>query len=213
MGTYCNQVYGYPEGAKPEEICYTYAMIKISTKTGDAGLSSLANGERLPKTHPVFGMLGDLDELNSWFGLLVAKLPPTQTQLLLELQDWLYQVSAVIAAAPKFKLKLHLLVKLEEAEDQLQNELSPDWHQHFLYPGGSELGAWLDIARAVSRRVERSFLIWQESQGVTLRPEQQKTLPEIQQTLNRVSDYLYLLRCWCNAQSQIKEKEFRASKK
>jgi cob(I)alamin adenosyltransferase len=61
--------------------------------------------------------------------------------------------------------------------------------------------------------VERSFLSWQESQGTTLAPEQQKTLPEIQQTLNRVSDYLYLLRCWCNAQSQIKEKEFRTKKK
>lgn len=222
MGTYCNQVSEYPEGAKPEEIWYTYAMIKISTKTGDAGLSSLANGQRLVKTHQIFQLLGELDELNSWLGLLVERLGTLPTQqrrvqkeikLLLQLQNWLYQASALIAAAPKFKLSLRVLKKIEVAEDALQKELHPDWYQHFLYPGGSELGAWLDISRAVARRVERSFLIWQQTweQPVTL--EQRRALPEIQKTLNRISDYLYLLRCWCNAQSQVTERQFRTKKK
>ena len=222
MGTYCNQVYEYPKGAKPLKTWYTYTMIKISTKTGDAGLSSLASGQRLVKTHQIFQLLGELDELNSWLGLLVVRLEPLAIQqrrvqkeikLLLTLQNWLYQASALIAAAPKFKLSLHVLKKIESAEDALQKELSPDWHQHFLYPGGSELGAWLDISRAVSRRVERSFLSWQQTWELPYTAEQQVALPEIQQTLNRLSDYLYLLRCWCNAQSQVTEKQFHSKKK
>lgn len=197
-------------------------MIKISTKTGDAGLSSLANGQRLAKTHQIFTVLGELDELNSWLGLLVERLnaftvQPRRVQkevkLLLTLQNWLYQASAVVAAAPKFRLTLRVLKKIERAEDAIQKDLSPDWHQHFLYPGGSELGAWLDIARAVSRRVERSFLSWQQTWEQPLTPHQLKSLPEIQKTLNRISDYLYLLRCWCNAQAQVTEKEFRSQKK
>lgn len=203
-------------------------MIKISTKTGDAGLSSLANGQRLAKTHQIFQLLGELDELNAWFGLLVVRLESQQQSqiltpqqrlrlkkevtMLLELQNWLYQASAVVAGAPKFKVSIHPLKKLEKTEDQLQKLLSPDWHRHFLYPGGSELGAWFDLSRAVARRVERSFLSWQKNGELPFTLEQTKALPEIQKTLNRVSDYLYLLRCWCNFVFQVKEKEFRSKK-
>ncbi len=197
-------------------------MIKISTKTGDVGLSSLANGLRLAKTHPIFGVLGELDELNSWLGVSVVQLEKLMTlhprlarerDLILSVQQWLYQVSAVIAAAPKFELELRLLKSLEKAGNQLQKKLEPHWHTNFLYPGGSEVASWFDVARAVARRVERNFLIWQKQSETPFSPTQEKAFPEIQKTLNRLSDYLYLLRCWSNVLQQVNEKEFHRTKR
>lgn len=199
-------------------------FISISTKTGDQGTSGLANGQRLDKTDPTFMLLGDLDELNSWLGLSVAKLKQWQltlpkkseerVKLKLELklfeliQDWIYQASALVARAPKFKLSLNLLKKIEKSVDQLQTDLAPDWHKQFLYPGGSELGGWLDITRSVARRTERSFLTWQVQDEFYKGAANHLTPQNIQITLNRLSDYLYLLRCWCNAAQLITEKKF-----
>jgi cob(I)alamin adenosyltransferase len=189
--------------------------LTISTKTGDSGQTGLANGQRLSKGSQTFELLGTLDELNSWVGLVVAQfyqqpmfqhhavVLKQQLLLLEEVQAWLYQVSAVVAAAPKFVMKTNLLAKLERQGDKLQSEMAPNWHQHFLYPGGSVMGGWLDVTRTVARKLEREFIRWQETTTQTV-PAQ--ILP----TANRLSDYLYLLRCWANSVQAVTEKEFRA---
>lgn len=180
-------------------------MISISTKTGDDGLSALANGRRVPKGHQVFAVIGSLDELNSWLGLIVALFDqrhPAHRTFLLELQETLFYIGAEIAESSKVALKKSALTKLEKRAGKLQQSLAEGWHTKFLLPGGTELGAYLDIARTVCRRCERESWLYHQAH--------RQISPLILQYLNRLSDYLYLLRCWINHQQTYREKQFIA---
>ena len=177
-------------------------MQSISTKTGDTGESGLANGQRISKTSQIFEVVGDLDELNSWLGLVVVKLEeafPKEKEFLLEVQDTLFYIGAEIAGSPKAKLKQSQLAKMEKIADNLQKSMSDNWHTKFLLPGGTELGAWLDVARTVCRRAERQAWRLQADQP---------TSATVLRYLNRLSDYLYLLRCFVNQSMEYAEKKF-----
>lgn len=178
---------------------YNLLMTSISTKTGDTGTSALANGQRLAKTDPIFALLGDLDELNSWLGLII-----TQTQLIASLQTIqknLYLISAMVAKSKKVVFTAQNLQELESEAKKLEKKLANNWHRNFLYPGGTKLAAYLDLSRAVCRRAER--VAWSlpllTRRGIK---------GEVFSYLNRLSDYLYLLRCWANQQAKQKEREF-----
>lgn len=177
-------------------------MIAVSTKTGDQGKTSLADGRRLAKTDVVFAAIGDLDELNSWLGLLAVKFGSEfqkyRDQLYL-IQDTLFYLGAELAASPTTKLDAKMLAKLEKQSDQLQKLMAKDWHTKFLLPGGTELGAYLDIARTVCRRAERSVVALADK--IEIRPI-------VLQYLNRLSDYLYILRCFINHALEYQEKKF-----
>lgn len=190
------------------------------TKTGDAGMSGLANGDRLIKSDQIFMVLGDFDELNSWLGLIISKLvfisqdrSPEVAKIiqfqisLLELtQAWIYEASAILAKSPNFKIKIKPLMKLEAQANQLQLALGENWHKRFLYPGGTEMAGYLDIVRTVARRTERSLVLWLQ---LTNQTEINPAVPKIiLPTFNRLSDYLYILRCWLNDQAQVAEKQF-----
>ncbi len=200
-------------------------IITISTKTGDSGQSGLANGQRLSKSQPIFAALGDFDELNSWLGVIIVKLdqlriespdPTAQTlkvqqNLLEQIQAWIYEASAILAQSPGFEMTVKPLQQLENQADKLQVQLGENWHQRFLYPGGTELAGWLDIVRTVARRTERSLVIWQQqADKLQLNPVTDATIVP---TFNRLSDYLYILRCWVNDQAQITEKQFGQTQK
>ncbi len=178
-------------------------MIAISTKTGDQGQTGLADGRRLAKTEVVFSAIGDLDELNSWLGLLAVKFGSEFVKYrdqLYVIQDTLFYLGAELASSPTTKLDDKMLTKLEKQSDQLQTLMAQDWHTKFLLPGGTELGAYLDIARTVCRRAERS---------VVLLSVQTQVRPIVLQYLNRLSDYLYVLRCFVNHALEYQEKVFR----
>ncbi len=175
----------------------------VSTKTGDKGTTSLANGERVSKTDPVFEVIGTLDELNSWLGLVVAKLEtsfPETKKYLLKIQDTLFYVGAELAKSPKAKLKEKDLQELEKISEELQKQMSDGWHTQFLLPGGTEIGAYLDIARTVARRVERLTLSYSQDHQVS---------QTVLKYLNRLSDYLYVVRCDVNQRLEYKEQEFK----
>ena len=179
-------------------------MISITTKTGDAGETSLASDQRLPKTHPVFDAIGTVDELNSWLGLLVAEFEDSfsaQKTFLLKVQDTLFYLGAELAQAPKTKLNSSQLKSLESQAQKLEMKLKDRWHTKFLLPGGTNLAAKIDIARSVCRRCERSVFALSEVQ---------ETRPLLMKYLNRLSDYLYLLRTAVNARGEYGEKEFEA---
>lgn len=181
-------------------------MISISTKTGDTGESGLANGKRLPKDSMIFTVIGEVDELNSWLGLLVAKLGSTfesHRQYLVEVQDTLFYVGAELAQSPTTKLSLEALQKLENEAESLQQSLKADWHTKFVLPGGTELGAYIDIARSVCRRTERTIVAYTRVVELS---------PLIRQYINRLSDYLFLLRCFVNHAVEYQEKEFDSKK-
>jgi len=198
-------------------------FISITTKTGDAGVSSLANGARLAKSDLVFAALGDFDELNSWLGLLISKLKLSaaanisetaliinqQIRLIELTQAWIYEASAILAKSPGFKMQINPLIELEAQTNSLQLQLGENWHTRFLYPGGSELAGWLDIVRTVARRTERGLVAWMQQPEADVPGVVTKTvLP----TFNRLSDYLYILRCWINDKSQVVEKQFGQAK-
>jgi cob(I)alamin adenosyltransferase len=177
-------------------------MISISTKTGDKGESGLANGQRLEKDALIFEVLGTQDELNSWMGYALAKLSghfKEQKKFLLEIQDTLFYIGAELARSPKAKLKKTQLEKLEENSEKLQKIMGKDWTTKFLYPGGNEAAAILDITRTVSRRFERLTVRYSKEVEVS---------PLILQYLNRLSDYLFVLRSFVNHQENYQEKKF-----
>lgn len=184
------------------------AFISVSTKTGDKGTTLLANGKRIPKTDILFDLIGTVDELNSWLGLVVTKLEHSfgkQRDFLLEVQNNLFYVGAELAFAKGVELDQKELKKLERVSEKLQKELDKqgDWHQKFLLPGGTENGAYLDISRTVCRRTERVAFQYSDQHLIS---------PIILKYLNRLSDYLYVLRCFVNNSVEYQEKEFKTKK-
>ncbi len=179
-------------------------IISITTKTGDAGQSGLISGERLPKDELVFEVIGTLDELNSWLGLVVAKMPlKNQRRVLIGAQRQLFIISGVIAGSTQVKFQAAHLKTLETQTDALHRQLSDDWHTKFVYPGGTVLGGELDIARTVCRRAERRLVNYRR----------QVNFPAaILKYLNRLSDYLYMLRCYVNDQVDHQEHYFEVKK-
>lgn len=177
-------------------------MISISTKTGDSGESGLANGQRIDKDELIFEVLGTQDELNSWIGFALGKLSghfQKQKKFLLEVQDTLFYIGAELARSPKAQLKKSQLTKLETKSEDLQEQMGKGWTTKFLYPGGNESAAILDITRTISRRLERLVVHY---------AKKEETSPLILQYLNRLSDYLFVLRCYVNWQENYQEKKF-----
>lgn len=165
-------------------------------------MTGLANGERLSKDEPVFSAIGTVDELNSWLGLIVAKLDgryPKQKKFLLYVQDKLFVMGGELAQAQQCKIGTDFLKKIEAHTTKMQSDMSEGWHQQFLLPGGTELAAWTDIARTVCRRCERILVNYST---------QYKVSPTLLKSVNRLSDYLYVLRCWINWHAEYAEKKF-----
>ena len=170
--------------------------MKIYTKTGDKGTTSLFGGTRVPKHHIRIESYGTVDELNSYIGLLRdQKVDSENKDLLIEIQDRLFTIGAVLATDPeKEKLKngkdrLNIpkvtsedISKLEQAIDKMNEEL-PEM-THFILPGGHQSVSFCHIARCVCRRAERLSTALYD-----IEPFDDQVLIY----LNRLSDYLFVL--------------------
>lgn len=183
-------------------------MISISTKTGDRGQTGLANSQRVDKDSPIIEAVGAVDELNSWLGLIIATTHGDQDfkqhrRFLLNVQQQLLVIGSELAQSPRPQLQKSDLKHLESTANQLQQSLADRWHTKFLYPGGSPLAARFDIARTVCRRAERRLVELNRHQSLS---------PLLIKYLNRLSDYLYILRCWANSVADLKEIEFKPTK-
>lgn len=178
-------------------------MLSVTTKTGDAGKSSLANGKRVSKSDLSFEVIGTLDELNSHLGKVVSQFRPHASHeelkdsflFLQKIQKQLFVLGGYVAHAGS-KLSEDFLKKLEENTNFVQQKMAEDWHSRFVLPGGHDLAAELDIARTVCRRLERRCVEYSEGQEVN---------PLFLQTVNRLSDYLYVLRCFVNETLGVEE--------
>ncbi len=164
--------------------------MKIYTKGGDKGKTSLLGGSRVSKAHSRIDAYGNVDELNSWIGLLRDQQVNANRHLLLvEIQDRLFTIGSHLAneAAPgQFQLpEIHEqdVVRLEEAIDQM-NEKLPEM-KSFILPGGHQVVSYCHLARTVCRRAERGVVALQELD--------EKVEPLIIIYLNRLSDYLFVL--------------------
>jgi cob(I)alamin adenosyltransferase len=163
--------------------------MKIYTKNGDKGTTSLIGGTRVPKHSLRIESYGTVDELNSYVGLIrdqdIDKIYKTQ---LLEIQDRLFTIGSSLAADPeKSKMKLPDLIEsdvqfLEDKMDEMDEQL-PEL-KFFILPGGNTTVSYCHLARCVCRRAERITTNLDEHEFVA---------PIVMQYLNRLSDYLFVL--------------------
>ena len=170
--------------------------MKIYTKSGDKGETSLFGGTRVPKHYLRIEAYGTVDELNSFIGLIRdQKIDKYNVQILIKIQTDLFTIGAMLATPPeKEKLKtgkerLYIskinqtsVTLLEDEIDAMNETLSP--MTHFVLPGGHTTVSFCHIARCVCRRAER--LVSQLNDESTIDEQ-------ILVYLNRLSDYLFVL--------------------
>lgn len=155
----------------------------VYTRTGDAGQTSLASGERVPKDSLRLEAYGTVDELNSHLGLLLTYLDKEEDrQQVLRCQNLLFAVGASLAMAQTPMFGQSDVGQLEQAIDKAAEDL-PKW-RGFTLPGGCRAAAVADVCRTVCRRAERRVFTLSFKEIVA---------PEIPVLLNRMSDYLYVL--------------------
>lgn len=163
--------------------------MKIYTKKGDTGLTSLIGGARVPKHHLRIEAYGTVDELNSYIGLIRDQgISVSDIQVLLEIQDRLFTIGSHLAADPK-KSKMVLpklfeddIVFLERQIDKMDEVLEE--MRSFVLPGGHTVVSHAHIARCICRRAERITVHLAEEEPVD---------EKINKYLNRLSDYLFTL--------------------
>jgi cob(I)alamin adenosyltransferase len=163
--------------------------MKIYTKAGDRGISTLLGGNIVPKDHPRLEACGTLDELNSWIGLIRDQLMDEGLrEALLKIQDRIMVGSAILAsektntaiAIPELQEKD--ISFLETEIDRMDKLLKP--LQSFILPGGHTTVSYCHLARTICRRAERysvKFIKNSEQTGILVK------------YLNRLSDYLFTL--------------------
>lgn len=180
--------------------------MKIYTKTGDKGFTSLIGGTRVPKYHLRIESYGTVDELNSYIGLIRDQdIAVHDKNFLKEIQDRLFTVGASLAADPeKSKMvipDLHAgdIEALEHEMDQINTQLPA--LKHFILPGGSTTISYCHLARCVCRRAER----------LTVHLAEESTVDEkVIIYLNRLSDYLFTLARKIANDKQIPENQWIA---
>ena len=170
--------------------------MKVYTKTGDTGTTALFGGTRVPKHHIRIESYGTVDELNSHIGLIRDQAINTSYKnVLIEVQDRLFTVGAILATPPEKEVKkngekrlknLGILETdiefLEKEIDAMEESLPP--MTHFVLPGGHTTVSYCHIARCVCRRAERLAVHLHE-----IEPTDEKVI----KYLNRLSDYLFVL--------------------
>ncbi len=162
---------------------------KIYTKTGDKGLTGLIGGTRIPKFDIRIEAYGNVDELNSYVGLIRDQaIDENSRTVLIEIQDRLFTIGSLLAEdSKKNKMTLPQIsetdIELLEKEIDAMNEHLPEM-KFFVLPGGHTTISFCHVARCVCRRAERCVLRLNEEQPVN---------ELIYKYLNRLSDYLFVL--------------------
>jgi cob(I)alamin adenosyltransferase len=165
--------------------------LKIYTKTGDKGTTSLIGGTKVPKSHLRIEAYGTVDELNSYIGLCRDLLEDANSrQVLQEVQDRLFTIGSSLACDPVKEPKMRIpdlkeedVVLLEKEIDTMNESIPP--MKSFILPGGHTTISHLHIARCICRRAERCC--------VRLELESLEVEQVILKYLNRLSDYLFVL--------------------
>ncbi|MFC3881672.1 cob(I)yrinic acid a,c-diamide adenosyltransferase [Algoriphagus namhaensis] len=163
--------------------------MKVYTKTGDKGDTSLLGGARVPKSNLRIDAYGTVDELNSYIGLLRDQpVNESRLDLLKEIQDRLFTIGADLATSPGkdkvVKPDLHDadITLLEDQIDQMEGGLPP--LTAFILPGGHTAVSFCHVARTVCRRAERQVVGLASTEPVS---------DLVIKYLNRLSDYLFVL--------------------
>lgn len=164
--------------------------MKVYTRTGDAGTTSLVGGTRVSKASPRLEAYGTADELNSHIGLLLAMdgVPEEARRTLHIVQNKLFNLGSELATEPESKWQPQGIAQadvdaIELAIDAAETVLPR--HNRFVLPGGTLASAQANVARTVARRCERRIVEMGQS-GIPVAPEALRYV-------NRLSDYLFVL--------------------
>ncbi len=176
--------------------------MRIYTRSGDKGQTSLFGGDRVPKDHPRIEAYGTVDELNSLLGLTIATLPTGGEveelhPLLQKLQHELFIVGGDLATPPGSRFEPPRvgpdhIEALEKAIDRFDAQIPP--LKQFVLPGGSVTAARLHVCRTVCRRAERLVVKTGDAASA-----------DVVVYLNRLSDLLFVLARWANYTEGVPE--------
>ncbi len=156
-------------------------LSKIVTRTGDDGTTGLADGSRIAKDSARIQVIGTVDELNSQLGLLLCEiLTPDIRETLLKIQNDLFDLGGTLAY-PAAAFTEEKLARLDAAIAHYNADLPP--LKEFILPGGTRSAALCHVARTVTRRAEREFVLLMHTEAAP-----KNGLPY----LNRLSDLLFV---------------------
>ena len=161
--------------------------MKIYTKGGDQGETSLYGGRRVLKDNLRIEAYGTVDELNAFIGLLAANVKEAHADFLLKIQNNLFNCGSSLAADPLKKLDTPSISEkdigqIESEIDNMTSRLEP--LKYFILPGGSQEISYAHMCRTVCRRAERRVISLNREEEVD---------PLIIKFLNRLSDYFFVL--------------------
>ncbi len=173
--------------------------MKIYTRHGDKGQTSLASGERVAKSCQRLESYGTIDELNSHIGLLIALMPEGEDKTFLgEVQRQLFVVGGNLATdldgnelRPQLCIPANQVEDIERHIDRVEVSLPP--LRRFVMPAGTQAACQAHVCRTVCRRAEREILRLSES-GATVDPQ-------VTTYANRLSDYFFVLSRYLNLQA------------
>ena len=163
--------------------------MKIYTKTGDEGMTSLFGGKRVSKSNLRIETYGTIDELNSYVGLLRdQEVNKKRKDALVEIQDRLFTIGSILATEPgNAKVKIPSLqetdiIFLEQKIDEMDVQLPP--MKSFVLPGGHQSVSFGHVARTVCRRAERLVIALNQVEKID---------DKVIKYINRLSDFLFVL--------------------
>lgn len=182
--------------------------MKIYTKTGDAGKTSLIGGTKVSKSDERINAYGTVDELNSFVGFASDFCTDEDAKKILkEIQDRLFTIGSELACDPAKEMKMRIpdlhesdIELLEKEMDRMDAELPP--LRNFILPGGHPASSSLHIARSVCRRAERCCVAIEEKEG--------NVPPLIIKYINRLSDYFFMLSRYMTMKNNAPEIAWKA---
>ena len=158
-------------------------LTKIATRTGDDGSTGLGSGERVSKDDLRIHAMGEVDELNTQIGVLLAEpLPADVRELLVTVQHELFNLGGELSMPGHELIKADAVLRLDQALEQYNAELPR--LKEFILPAGTRSAALAHVCRTVARRAERSVVALGARETVN---------PAPRQYLNRLSDLLFVL--------------------
>ena len=158
-------------------------LSQIATRTGDDGSTGLGDGSRVPKSHLRIAAMGDVDELNSSLGVLLAEpLPDEVRELLVVIQHELFNLGGELSIPGYELLKTDAVLRLDEALAHYNAALPR--LKEFILPAGTRSAALAHVSRTIARRAERAVVALAAQEAVHTPPRQY---------LNRLSDLMFVL--------------------
>ena len=173
--------------------------VKIYTRTGDKGETSLYGGRRVEKYKLQVSTYGTIDELNSSLGVVISQIDKKEKirAFLVKIQDDLLTIGASIAGSRQDLFSVgKRVIEMEKLIDELDKNLAP--LKNFILPGGAKEAAFVHMARSICRRAERK--------AVELEKENESSVDrEVIIYLNRLSDLLFEVARYLNKSKSVKD--------